>query len=74
MPAIVGNIKILSVGTSSVVQFGDTLVTAPKSSSKTFAGSGSFNTGDFPVTNTAFNATATNDSDGIDDTVNTGVL
>jgi len=73
MPSIVGNIKITSVGSSGVVQFGDTLIVAPKSSSKTFAGSGSFNTGDFPVTNSGFNATNTVDNDVLDDNV-AGVL
>ncbi|MBD2863734.1 MULTISPECIES: spore germination protein [Paenibacillus] len=45
MPAIVGNIKILSVGNSSIVHIGDSLQLSPTSTSKTFAGAGSFNTG-----------------------------
>ena len=63
MPAIVGNIKILSVGPSSIVQIGDSLVLNPISSSKTYAGSGSFNTGDLPVTNNAVSSTNTYDRD-----------
>lgn len=70
MPAIVGNVKILSVGSGSVVQFGDAFEVSPSSTSKTFAGAGSFNTGDFPVTNTAVNATNTNDSDLNDANIN----
>jgi spore germination protein PA len=63
MPAIVGHIKILSVGPSSIVHIGDSLILSPSSSSKTFAGAGSFNTGDFPNVLNAVNATNTNDSD-----------
>jgi hypothetical protein len=74
MPSIVGNIKILSVGTSAVVQFGDAFILAPKSSSKTFAGSGSFNTGDFPVTNNGLSLTNTLDNDVVDDSVRGGIV
>lgn len=63
MPAIVGGVKILSVGSAGIVNFGDSLYISPKSTSKTYAGSGSFNTGDFPVTNNAVNATLTTDND-----------
>ncbi|MFM9281232.1 spore germination protein [Paenibacillus jiagnxiensis] len=72
MPAIVGNIKIISVGSSGVVQFGDALVISPQSSSKTFAGSGSFNTGDLPVTNNGLSATQTFDPDVVDNTIAKG--
>ncbi len=73
MPAIVGNIKIVSIGSGGIVQFGDALILSPKSSSKTFAGSGSFNTGDLPVTNNGVNSTQTFDPDVVDDSVNKGV-
>lgn len=63
MPAIIGQVKILSVGPSSIVQFGDSLILSPSSSSKTFAGAGSFNTGDFHRLFNAASATITNDSD-----------
>lgn len=66
MPAIVGNIKILSVGPSSIVQIGDTIQISPTSASKTFAGAGSFNTGDFAHTNNAISATNTFDDDVAD--------
>ncbi|MBP1992385.1 spore germination protein [Paenibacillus eucommiae] len=70
MPAIVGNVKILSVGPSSIVHFGDSIILSPNSSSKTFAGAGSFNTGDFPqVVNGASN-TITNDSDFVEANAN----
>ncbi len=63
MPAIVGNIKIISVGSAGIVQIGDALQLNPQSTTKTFAGSGSFNTGDIPMNFNAVNATNTNDSD-----------
>ncbi|TDF98143.1 spore germination protein [Paenibacillus piri] len=69
MPAIVGNIKILSVGPSSVVQIGDTIQISPTSTSKTFAGAGSFNTGDLAHTNNAISNTNTNDQDVNDTSV-----
>ncbi|WP_426447446.1 spore germination protein [Paenibacillus sp. S-38] len=46
MPAVVGAIKIVNVGTGSVVHIGDSIQIAPSSVAKTFAGAGSFNTGD----------------------------
>jgi hypothetical protein len=68
MPAIVGNIKIVNVGPSSVVQIGDAVQISPNSTSKTFAGAGSFNTGDFGTTNNAISNTNTNDPDVNDST------
>lgn len=63
MPCIVGNVKILSVGSGSVVQFGDSLQVSPSSTSKTYAGSGSFLTGDLSRSNNAISAVNTNDPD-----------
>jgi len=63
MPSIVGAVKILSVQSSSVVQFGDALQIRPTSSSKTYAGAGSFLTGDLSRTNNAISSTNTNDPD-----------
>jgi spore germination protein PA/spore germination protein PF len=61
MPSIIGNVKIVS--SSGVVQFGDCLNISPTSTSKSYAGSGSFITGDFPVSNNGISATNTNDPD-----------
>jgi len=47
MPSIVGNLKINTVGSGGIVNIGDSFFLSPKSTSKTFAGSGSFITGDF---------------------------
>lgn len=68
MPSIVGNVKIVSVGPSSIVNFGDSVFLSPTSSSKTFAGAGSFNTGDLANANTlnAASSTNTNDPDVVD--------
>ncbi|BBI33044.1 spore germination protein [Cohnella abietis] len=63
MPCIIGNVKILSVGGSGVVQFGDAIQISPASNSKTYAGSGSFITGDLSRSNNAVSATNTNDED-----------
>ena len=63
MPSIVGNMKIVSVGGSGVVQIGDCIQISPESTTKTFAGSGSFITGDIPQTYNAISSTNTNDSD-----------
>lgn len=71
MPAIVGNVKIVNVGPSSIVQFGDAVQLSPNSTSKTFAGAGSFNTGDLAHTNNAVSSTNTNDRDVKDSTQTT---
>ncbi|NGY85674.1 spore germination protein [Bacillus megaterium] len=46
MPAIVGVVNLNSVGSASVFHIGDVYTIAPISTAKTFAGAGSFNTGD----------------------------
>lgn len=78
MPSIVGNVKILSIGGSGVVQFGDAIQISPSSTSKTYAGSGSFLTGDLSRSNNAISATNTNDPDIVDSTEasagNSGVI
>ncbi|MDQ0902546.1 MULTISPECIES: spore germination protein [unclassified Paenibacillus] len=74
MPSIVGNVKIISVGSSSVVHFGDSFIIAPNSTAKTFAGAGSFNTGDFPRIYNAYSTTVTNDSDLIENNANKVII
>lgn len=46
MPAIVGVVQVISISSSSVFHIGDVYRIAPLSNAKTFAGAGSFNTGD----------------------------
>jgi hypothetical protein len=66
MPAIVGNLKIISVGSAGVVHIGDSIQVAPQSTSKTYAGSGSFSTGDLPQNYNAVSNTNTQDPDVAD--------
>ena len=66
MPAVVGAIKIINVGPASTVQIGDAVLIAPQSVSKTFAGAGSFNTGDYLRTFNTVSATNTYDMDTVD--------
>jgi spore germination protein PA len=76
MPSIVGNIKIVSVGPSSNVQIGDVAIINLASSSKTYAGANSFNTGDTfgpNISNNQGSSTNTNDPDVVD-TVAGGVV
>jgi spore germination protein PA len=46
MPAFVGAISVNSVSNSAVFHIGDVYAISPVSTAKTFAGAGSFNTGD----------------------------
>lgn len=66
MPGIVGAIQVINVSGSGVFQVGDVYKIAPISSSKTFAGAGSFNTGEsLSVYNGTSHLTAY-DNDGTD--------
>ncbi|ETI68675.1 spore germination protein [Neobacillus vireti] len=65
MPAIIGPVQIINVG-GGIIQFGDTLYISPKSSTKTFAGSGGFNTGGLIITNNGLSGTNTLDTNLID--------
>ena len=66
MPAIVGIVQVINVGSSGVVHIGDVFKISPFSTAKTFAGAGSFNTGDTVSLYNANSTTVTNDSDAID--------
>jgi spore germination protein PA len=69
MPSVVGNIKIINVGPSSNVQIGDVAIVNLVSSTKTYSGAHSFNTGDTFGPNISYNqgsSTNTNDPDLID--------
>jgi hypothetical protein len=72
MPAVVGFVKIVSVGSGATIQFGDALEVSPQSNSKTYAGSGSFLTGSLTNSNNAVSATNTLDPD-VQDNVNNEV-
>lgn len=45
MPAIVGAVKVINISASAVFNIGDVYSMSPKSTAKTYAGGGSFNTG-----------------------------
>lgn len=66
MPAIVGAFKINAVGTSSIVHIGDVITISPYSEVKTFAGAGSFNTGDGLRVFNQNSVTNTYDNDAVD--------
>ncbi|KHF39952.1 spore germination protein [Halalkalibacter okhensis] len=63
MPAIVGAVKVLSVESSGVFNIGDVLNMSPASTAKTYAGAGSFNTGDFLRVSNKHSQTNTYDKD-----------
>ncbi|SER86185.1 spore germination protein PA [Gracilibacillus ureilyticus] len=46
MPAIVGAVKVINIGSSSIFHIGDVYKIKPYTLAKTFAGGGSFNSGD----------------------------
>jgi spore germination protein PA len=66
MPAIVGAVKVNSIGNSSIFNIGDVFNIAPASTAKTFAGAGSFNTGDGMSIYNQRSVTNTYDTDTID--------
>jgi len=66
MPAIVGAFKINAVGSSSIVHIGDVITISPYSEVKTFAGAGSFNTGDGLRVFNQNSVTNTYDNDVVD--------
>lgn len=68
MPSIVGPVNINSVG-GGTVNFGDNFYAAPKSASKTAAGSGAFNTGNVICTNNGISTTFPVDPDAADQNV-----
>ncbi|MUK90124.1 spore germination protein [Ornithinibacillus sp. L9] len=69
MPSIIGGpLKIISVD-GGVVNFGDSFYLSPKGTSKTNAGSGSLNTGDFINTNTGLSSTNPFDPDVSDQNI-----
>lgn len=66
MPAIVGAVQVISIGSSGVFNIGDVYKIMPVSTAKTFSGAGSFNTGDAMHVYNNQSSTNTFDLDGID--------
>jgi spore germination protein PA len=73
MPAYVGAVQVINMGSSAVFHIGDVIQIRPFSNTKTFAGAGSFNTGDGLVIYNQYSATNTFDYDGIDQGINFNV-
>jgi spore germination protein PF len=65
MPCLIGPVLVLNVG-GGIVQFGDTAIISPKSSSKTNGGASGFNVGTFLLTYTALNLNTVVDCNAID--------
>ncbi|WP_100407428.1 spore germination protein [Bacillus solitudinis] len=70
MPAIVGAVKVISIGSSGVFNIGDVFTLSPSGTAKTFAGAGSFNTGDYLKVRNFHSVTKTYDQDANDSNVN----
>ncbi|SHG22238.1 spore germination protein [Ornithinibacillus halophilus] len=66
MPAKVGAVKVISVSASSIFNIGDVYSMNPESSAKTYAGGGSFNTGDKIHIELDHSHTFVHDADKID--------
>lgn len=66
MPAIVGIAQVISIGSSSVFNIGDVYKIMPIANVKTYAGAGSFNTGDEIEVHNYVSTTNTYDQDGVD--------
>ncbi len=73
MPAIVGAVKINAMGSSAVFNIGDVYTISPDSTVKTFAGAGSFNTGDYITVRNEHSTTNTYDKDFADGNISTVV-
>ncbi|UOF92147.1 spore germination protein [Fodinisporobacter ferrooxydans] len=73
MPAMIGAFKAISVSAGGVLQVGDTAAIVPKGTSKTCGGSGTFNTGDFILTQNILNTTNTIDMDASDQNIASGL-
>ncbi|KYC97209.1 spore germination protein [Heyndrickxia sporothermodurans] len=73
MPAIVGAVQVMNIGSSGVFHIGDVFQLTPISTAKTFAGAGSFNTGETLAIQNYQSATNTFDNDGIDQGINFNV-
>jgi spore germination protein PA len=71
MPAKVGAVKITNISSSGIFNIGDVYSMSPQSSAKTYAGGGSFNTGNGIRINLAHSNTKVMDVDKLDQNVTT---
>ncbi|WP_071393863.1 spore germination protein [Bacillus tuaregi] len=66
MPAIVGVVQVISIGSAAVFHIGDVYKISTFSNAKTFAGAGSFNLGESLLVQNQNSSTNTFDQDTID--------
>lgn len=69
MPAMVGQIRIVNIGSSGIFHIGDVFAIRPISYSRAFAGAGSFNVGDNVSVYNYQNTTTVNDTDVVDQAI-----
>jgi spore germination protein PA len=69
MPAVVGAVQVISIGTGGVFHIGDVYRISPYAATKTFAGAGSFNTGDGLFVYNQLSNTNTYDADVMDENI-----
>ncbi|HLR62887.1 MAG TPA: spore germination protein [Lentibacillus sp.] len=69
MPAKVGAVKINNISDSGTFNIGDVYSMSPESSAKTFAGGGSFNTGDGTYIRLGRSVTNVTDTDNADQNI-----
>ncbi|EEL51735.1 spore germination protein gerPA [Bacillus cereus Rock3-44] len=69
MPAMVGHIHIVNIGSSGIFHIGDVFAIRPISYSRAFAGAGSFNVGENISVYNYQNTTTVNDSDVVDQAI-----
>lgn len=69
MPAMVGHIHIVNIGSSGIFHIGDVFAIRPISDSRAFAGAGSFNVGDNVSVYNYESTTSVNDKDVIDQAI-----
>ncbi|MGE8205184.1 spore germination protein [Heyndrickxia sp. NPDC080065] len=66
MPAFVGAVQVMNITSGGVFHIGDVFQVHPVSTTKTFAGAGSFNTGETLAIENHQSATNTLDNDVVD--------
>ncbi|MBM7571498.1 spore germination protein [Aquibacillus albus] len=66
MPAIVGAVKVITIDAASIFNIGDVYGMSPYAQAKTFAGGGSFNTGDGIRVELDYSSTNVYDKDNFD--------
>ncbi|MDR7001342.1 spore germination protein [Neobacillus niacini] len=69
MPTTISGVQIDFITTNGIVKFGDSFVLTPKTTTKSFAGSGAFNSGIITLTNSGLNSTNSIDTSMMDEPI-----